>query len=98
MIVRIWKGWTRPGDTEAYAAYVKETGLAAYWATPGNRGAHVISRRYGDLVEVLTISFWDSLESIRSFAGDDIDQAVFYPDDDRFLVDRETVVSHYTVH
>lgn len=98
MIVRIWKGWTRPEDTDAYAVYVNETGLAAYSAAPGNRGAQLISRRDGELTEFLTISFWDSVESIRSFAGDDIDHAVFYPDDDRFLVDRETVVRHYTVH
>jgi hypothetical protein len=32
-----------------------------------------------------------------SFAGDDIDQAVFYPDDDSYLVDRETTVTHYQV-
>jgi hypothetical protein len=38
------------------------------------------------------------LESVRGFAGDEIDSAVFYPDDDHFLVDRETVVGHYTVY
>ena len=43
------------------------------------------------------MSFWDDLESITAFAGDDIDAAVFYPKDDRFLIDRETTVHHYTV-
>jgi heme-degrading monooxygenase HmoA len=98
MIVRIRKGWTRPEDTDAYALYVKETGLAAYSATPGHRGAHLLTRRDGDLAEFLTISFWDSLASIRGFAGDDIDRAVFYPDDDRFLVARDAVVRHYLLH
>jgi hypothetical protein len=46
----------------------------------------------------VTISFWDSRESIVAFAGDDIDRAVFYPEDDRFLIDRETTVKHFTVH
>jgi hypothetical protein len=32
------------------------------------------------------------------FAGDDIDQAVFYPEDDRYLIDRELTVKHFTVH
>ncbi len=50
------------------------------------------------MTEFLTVSFWDSLESVRGFAGDEIDSAVFYPEDDRFLVDRETLVRHYTVH
>lgn len=98
MIVRIWRGWTRPEDTDAYASYIRETGLAAYADTPGNEGAYLISRPDGDKVEFLTISFWDSLDSIRGFAGDDIDVAVFYPEDDRFLVDRDEQVRHYRVH
>ena len=98
MIVRIWRGWTRTEDTEAYASYIKETGLAAYSATPGNQGAYLMSRTDNDSTEFLTISFWDSLESIRGFAGEDIEEAVFYPEDDGFLVDRETFVRHYRVH
>ena len=98
MIVRIWRGWVRPEDVEEYAAYVEETGLNGYRATPGNHGAHAISRADGDRTEFLTISFWDSEESIRGFAGEDVEKAVFYPEDDRFLVDREMFVRHYRVH
>ena len=98
MITRIWRGWTRPEDAEAYAAYIKATGIVAYKAIPGNQGAYLISRPDGDRTEFLTISFWDSLESITAFAGDDIDKAVFYPEDDRFLIDRETTVTHFEVH
>lgn len=98
MIVRIWRGWTRSEDTEAYATYIEETGLAAYQSTPGNQGAYLVSRPDGDRTEFLTISFWESEEAIRNFAGDDIHKAVFYPEDDRFLLDREMFVSHYHVH
>ena len=98
MITRTWRGWTRPEDTEAYADYIVRTGIAAYKATPGNRGAYLISRPNGDRTEFITISFWDSLEVVKGFAGEDIDQAVFYPEDDRYLVDRETTVKHFTVH
>lgn len=98
MILRIWRGWTRSADTGAYASYIKSTGIAAYKATPGNKGAYVVSRPDGDKTEFLTISFWDSKDSIVAFAGADIEQAVFYPEDDRYLVDRETKVSHFTVH
>ena len=41
------------------------------------------------------MSLWDSLEAVRGFAGDDVDLAVFFPEDDRFLVSRELTVSHY---
>jgi len=98
MIVRTWRGWTGREDTEAYAEYILATGIQEYKATPGNRDAYLISRPDGDRTEFLTISFWDDEESIIAFAGDDINQAVFYPEDDRFLIDRETTVRHYTVH
>ena len=98
MIVRIWRGWTRPEDTEAYADYILATGIAEYTATPGNEGAYLISRRDGDRTEFLTVSFWGTEEAIVAFAGDEIDRAVFYPEDDRYLIDRETTVRHFTVH
>lgn len=98
MIVRIWRGWTQPEDTEAYADYILQTGITEYQATRGNRGAHLLSRPDGDRTEFLTVSFWDGPDSIVAFAGDDIEQAVFYPEDDRYLIDREATVRHFTVH
>lgn len=95
VIARIWRGWTRPEDAEAYVRYMEETGAPDSLGTPGNRGFSVLHRRDGDREEFLTISLWESLESIRAFAGDDIEQAVFYPEDDRYLVERELTVSHF---
>ncbi len=98
MIARIWRGSVRTEDRDAYVAYIEGTGMAEYRQTPGNRGAHMLTRDLGDgRTEIVTVSFWDSAESIHGFAGDDIAQAVFYPEDDRYLVDRETTVQHYVV-
>ena len=41
------------------------------------------------------MSLWDSMESVRRFAGDEPTRAVFYPEDDRYLVSRETEVTHF---
>ena len=57
MIARIWRGWTRPEDTNAYAEYIIGTGIAEYKATPGNQGAYLISRKGGDRTVFLTVSF-----------------------------------------
>ncbi len=97
MIARTWRGAVRTEDAERYAAYVRDTGLAAYAATPGNRGAWLLVRDEGELTEVLTLSLWDSLDAVRGFAGDDAEAAVFYPQDDAFLVERDTRVRHYVV-
>ncbi len=98
MIMRTWRGWTRPEDTDAYAEYILQTGIVEYKATPGNQGAYIVSRPDGDRTEFLTVSLWDSRKSIVAFAGDDIDRAVFYPEDDRYLIDREVTVKHFTIH
>jgi heme-degrading monooxygenase HmoA len=97
MIARIWRGAVRREDADAYAAYIGGTGLADYAATPGNRGAWMLRRDDGDLTEFVTFTLWESLEAIRGFAGDDVETAVYYPEDDRFLVERDLTVKHYEV-
>jgi heme-degrading monooxygenase HmoA len=94
----MWRGWVRTADRDAYVAYIEGTGMAEYRRPPGNRGAHLLTRDVDDgRTEIVTLSFWDSAQSIHGFAGDDIERAVFYPEDDRYLVDRETTVRHYQV-
>ena len=97
MIARIWRGAVRAADATAYASYIQQTGIEGYKATPGNRGAWMLWRVDGEQAEVITLSFWDSREAIQGFAGQDIEKAVFYPEDDRFLVDRDLTVHHYEV-
>lgn len=97
MIARIWRGATREETADEYVEYLRRTGLKEYRQTPGNRGAYVLRRILGDRAEFVTLSFWDSEESIRAFAGEDIEKAVFYPEDDRFLVAREPTAEHYEV-
>jgi len=97
VIARIWRGATREETADEYVEYLRRTGLKEYRQTPGNRGAYVLRRILGDRAEFVTLSFWDSEESIRAFAGEDIEKAVFYPEDDRFLVAREPTAEHYEV-
>ena len=98
MVARMWRGWTRPEDADTYLKYVDGTGIAAYKETAGNRGAWIFRRPSGaDRVEFVTLSFWDSLEAIRGFAGDDIERAVLYPEDERYLLASEKAVVHYEV-
>src|SRR5688500_2066481 len=89
MIARIWRGVVRREDAVAYANYIASTGIAEYKSTPGNQGAWMLRRDDGDRSEIITFSLWNSRQSSRAFAGEGIDQAVFYPDDDRFLIERD---------
>jgi len=97
-VLRRWTGWIRPGDRDAYQDYLEQTGLQEYRRTAGNLGAWAIYRDLSaDRCEVTTISLWRSRSDIEAFAGSDISRAVFYPEDDRYLIGRETTVDHFDV-
>ncbi|HEX2497820.1 MAG TPA: hypothetical protein VHO00_03405 [Actinomycetes bacterium] len=98
MILRIWRGAVRTAQVAEYVDYIDKTGLSEYLQTPGNRGAQMVTRDLGDeTTEILTLSWWDDLDSIRAFAGDDIEAAKYYPEDERFLVSQDDTVRHYAV-
>ena len=58
---------------------------------------HVLRRTEGDRTHFLLVTFWDSWESIRAFAGDDVERAKYYPEDREFLIELEPNVVHYDV-
>lgn len=97
MIARIWRGAVRRADAESYAGYMERTGLRDYAQTPGNRGAYMLRRTVDDRAEFMMVTLWDSLDAVKAFAGEDHETAVFYPDDDRFLVERDLRAAHYEV-
>jgi heme-degrading monooxygenase HmoA len=97
MIARIWRGAVRADDATAYASYIQQTGIEAYKKTPGNLGAWLLWRAVGEQAEIITLSFWESRQAIEAFAGPDIETAVFYPEDERFLVERDLTARHYEV-
>ena len=97
MIARTWRGATRAEDADAYLDYLHQTGFTEYRKVEGNRGVLALRRVADDRAEFLLVSLWDSEQSVRQFAGENIDRAVFYPEDERFLVDRDHHVNHYEV-
>lgn len=97
MIARVWRGTTRAEDADAYAAYIEASGTSSARKLAGARGSLVLRRVTGDRAEFQTIILFDSLDDIRAFAGEDIGKAVFFPEDDRYLVERDLEVTHHEV-
>lgn len=98
MIVRSWTGWTETAKSAEYEAYMHEVALDGYTNVPGNRGVLMLRRDVGSRTEFTMISLWDSLDDVRSFAGDDATTAVFYPRDEELLIERDLTVKHYDVY
>lgn len=97
MILRTWRGRTRLEDKDRYLAYLQETGVKEYKATPGNRGVFVVCRERDGQAEFLLLTLWESMEAVQAFAGSEAEAAVFYPEDERFLVEKDDNVDHYEV-
>ncbi len=97
MIARSWHGVTKAAQAEQYLKYLHATGLDDIGKTEGNRGVMVLRRIDGDRAHFQLISFWNSYEAIRRFAGDEIERAFYYPEDKDFLLELEPEVAHYEV-
>jgi heme-degrading monooxygenase HmoA len=95
MIARIWHGKTKASDAVAYLEYLFKSGIPAYRATRGNKGAWVLRRMESDVAHFMTLSFWESREAIAAFAGADIEVAKYYPEDEKYLLEFEQTVTHY---
>lgn len=97
MIARTWRGRVRADRADAYYDYLLKTGLPDYQNTPGNLGLLVQRRVENDTAEFVLTTLWDSIESIKRFAGEQYAFARYYPEDDDYLLERETYVAHAEV-
>ncbi len=97
MIARVWFGRTPAASYDEYLAYLEETGVRELKATPGNLGVKVWRRLEGDEAEFAVISLWESLEHVKAFAGEDVDVARYYPQDEDFLLELTPRLKHYEV-
>lgn len=97
MIGRIWHGWTLPEDADAYEELLRSEilpGIAAR-GIDGYRGAHLLRRPLDDEVEFVTILWFDDLEAVREFAGEERDTAVVPPEARRLLSHYDDRSTHY---
>ncbi|MGH9162840.1 MAG: antibiotic biosynthesis monooxygenase [Vicinamibacteraceae bacterium] len=97
-ILRRWSSRIRTTDRQAYVAYVLESGAGDSERTPGNLGYQVLLRELDDgTTEITTLSWWESMDAVRGFAGPQPELARYYPEDDRFLLEHPKYVEHHMV-
>lgn len=99
MIGRIWRGWTKPENADAYENLLRKeifSGISSKNLT-GYNGIQLFRRKVEDEVEFVTIMWFESVEAIKKFAGEDYETAVV-PAKARELLKRFDVRSqHYEV-
>jgi heme-degrading monooxygenase HmoA len=99
MISRIWRGWTTHGNADAYERLLREEIFK--WIESkdiaGYQGIQLLRRRLDDEVEFVTIMWFDDLDAVRQFAGEDYETAVVPPDAQKLLSHYDAVSAHYEV-
>lgn len=78
MICRLWHGWTTPANADAYEHLLHEevfVGIASR-GIAGYRGIELLRRATEGEVEFVTPMWFESLDDVRAFAGEDYAKAV----------------------
>jgi heme-degrading monooxygenase HmoA len=97
VIARLWHGRVPSSKAASYRDFLNARAIPDYRSVPGNVSVQVLERREGEVTHFITLTFWESLESIRAFAGDELEKAKYYPEDAEFLLEYEPRVVHYEV-
>jgi heme-degrading monooxygenase HmoA len=99
MISRVWHGWATPANADAYEALLKSeifTGIKNRQIV-GYRGIHLFRRNLDGEVEFVTVMWFDSMDAVRAFAGDDYEVSVVPPKARALLSRFDARSQHYEV-
>lgn len=97
MMARLWHGYAKPGDADAYEATLKPEVLPGGGKVAGYRGSYVLRRELGAEVEFVVVTLWDSLDAIRAIAGDDHETAVVPEERHKYLSRYDAKAAHYRI-
>ena len=97
MIVRMWHGKVPAAKAGTYREFLNTRAIPDYRSVEGNISVHILERSEGAITHFITLTFWNDLDSIKAFAGEDVETAKYYPEDKDFLLEFEPKVVHYEV-
>ena len=97
MIARIWHGKTSIANYDAYTDFLKQVAIPDYQKAVGFKGLTFLRNIKNDEGHFKLITYWDNLEVIKNFAGQDFEKAKYYPEDGNFLLEFEETVQHHEV-
>ncbi len=97
MIARLWHGRTRLSDADKYAEFMKVQAAPDYGSVDGLERLYFLRRDEGDVAHFLLVTLWDSISSVRQFAGVEPEKAKYYPEDDDLLLEKEETSALYEV-
>ncbi len=97
MVVRVWRGQATRENAPAYYRHVTGKVFPELKEIAGHKGAYLLQRETAAGVEFLAVTMWESLDSIRAFAGNDAETAVVEPAAQAVLSDFDDFARHFTM-
>ena len=97
MILRIWRAYADTLSADRYPRHLLDKVRPELEKIAGFRGLLLVTRQHGDEVEYIVQTLWDSMDSVRTFAGPNPDRAVVEPAAAAMLVRFDETVDHYEV-
>ncbi len=97
MIARTWKAVADKDHVKDYVAHFENNVFPELRQVMGFLGAYVMEKPVGDGMEIQVMTLWESMEAVRGFAGEQVDQAVVEPKAQAVLRSFDTTVSHHEV-
>jgi len=97
MIARFWRGWTSAANADAYETLLRTRILPHIHEIAGFRGAHLLRRDVDEGVEFATITYFESMDAVRAFAGENLTVAVVPPEARALLARFDERSVHYEV-
>ncbi len=97
MIARIWKAQAEAARVKDYVAHFETRVFPELRQIMGFQGVYVLEHALADVTEIQVVTLWESMEAIREFAGEQVDQAVVEPEAQAVLQSFDTTVSHHEV-
>ncbi len=97
MIARVWKGWTKSENADAYEKLLREVVYPGLRKIRGYQGGYILRKDIQNEAEFITMNFFDSLDSVKAFSGPDYETPVFEPEAKRLLSRVEPMARHYEV-
>ena len=97
MIARVWRGWTKAENADAYEKLLKEVVYPGLKNISGYHGGYIFRQDGQEESEFVTVNLFESLDAVKAFAGSDYEVPVFEPEARRLLARVEPIARHYDV-
>jgi heme-degrading monooxygenase HmoA len=97
LIARLWHGWASAENADAYERLLEDEVIPDIDRIDGYCGAYLLRRKLSEAVEFVTLTFFESQDALRAFAGDDFEAAVIHEEAGRLLSRYDQRSAHYDI-